>query len=95
MANMVYVWTGLTQAIGLRYYGIPGIDIPPASGFQYLEPPEDKAFMRADEYDELIDDPTGFLYNVWLPRVSTEVARSASRPPTATTCRSSRAAWRC
>jgi hypothetical protein len=23
----------------------------------------------------LIDDPTGFLYNVWLPRVSTEVSR--------------------
>ena len=29
VANMVYVWTGLTQAIGLRYYGIPGIDLPP------------------------------------------------------------------
>jgi uroporphyrinogen-III decarboxylase len=29
--------------------------------------------MRADEYDQLIDDPTGFLYNVWLPRVSTEI----------------------
>ena len=24
--NMVYVWTGLTQAIGLNYYGVPGID---------------------------------------------------------------------
>ena len=22
-----------------------------------------------DEYDQLIEDPTGFLYNVWLPRV--------------------------
>ena len=22
--NMVYVWTGLAQAVGLRYYGIPG-----------------------------------------------------------------------
>ncbi|MHC1769347.1 MAG: uroporphyrinogen decarboxylase family protein [Verrucomicrobiia bacterium] len=31
--------------------------------------------MRADEYDALIDDPTGFLYNVWLPRVSTEISR--------------------
>ncbi len=75
VANMVYVWTGLTQAAGLRYYGIPGIGIPPTVGFNYIEPPEDQAFMRADEYDALIDDPTGFLYNVWLPRVSTEVAR--------------------
>jgi uroporphyrinogen-III decarboxylase len=72
---MVYVWTGLAQAAGLRYYGIPGIGIPHTVGFNYIEPPEDQAFMRADEYDALIDDPTGFLYNVWLPRVSTEVAR--------------------
>jgi len=73
--NMVYVWTGLAQAAGLRYYGIPGIDIPHTTGFNFIEPPEDQAFMREDEYDALIDDPTGFLYNVWLPRISTEVAR--------------------
>ena len=75
VANMVYVWTGLAQGIGLRYYGIPGIGIPHTVGFNYIEPPEEKAFMREDEYDALIDDPTGFLYNVWLPRVSTEVAK--------------------
>ncbi len=74
VANMVWVWTGLTQAIGLKYYGIPGIDVPADTGFQYREPPEDEAFMKADEYDQLIDDPTGFLYNVWLPRVSTEIS---------------------
>lgn len=73
--NMVYVWTGLAQAIGLRYYGIPGIGIPHTVGFNYIEPPEDQAWMRANEYDELIKDPTAFLYNVWLPRVSTEVRR--------------------
>jgi hypothetical protein len=73
VANMVYVWTGMTQALGLKYYGIPGIHIPADTGFQYREPPEDEAFMKADEYDELIDDPTAFLYNKWLPRVSTEV----------------------
>ncbi|MBN2309941.1 MAG: hypothetical protein JXR94_13285 [Candidatus Hydrogenedentes bacterium] len=73
VANMVYVWTGLTQAIGLRYYGVPGIDVPPDTGFQYREPEEAKAWMRPDEYDALIDDPTGFLFNVWLPRVSADV----------------------
>lgn len=72
--NMVYVWTGLTQAIGLCYYGIPGIHIPPDTGFQYREPPDDKAFMRADEYDQLIANPVEFLYNVWLPRASEDVA---------------------
>ena len=37
--------------------------------------------MRADEYDALIADPTGFLYNVWLPRVSTEIV-GPGRPAT-------------
>ncbi|MEW6743209.1 MAG: uroporphyrinogen decarboxylase family protein [Planctomycetota bacterium] len=75
VANMVYVWTGLVQGVGLRYYGIPGIGMDATVGFNYLEPPEDQAFMRPDEYDALSDDPTGFLYNVWLPRVCTEVSR--------------------
>jgi len=74
VGNMVYVWTGLTQAIGLKYYAIPGIDIPPDTGFQYLEPSEQNAHMRSDEYGQLIEDPTGFLYNVWLPRVSADVS---------------------
>jgi hypothetical protein len=78
VGNMVYVWTGLTQAIGLRYYGIPGIDVPAEMGFQYREPNENNAFMKEDEYDQLIDDPTGFLYNVWLPRVSTEIVAPGS-----------------
>lgn len=72
--NMVYVWTGLAQSLGLRYYGIPGIGIPHETGFNYIEPSEDQAFMRADEYDALIEDPTRFLYEVWLPRVSPEIA---------------------
>ena len=59
--NMVYVWTGLTEALGLRYYAVPGLDIPADVGFQYREPSEDEAWMRADEYDQLIDDPTAFL----------------------------------
>ncbi len=78
VSNMVYVWTGLTQAIGLKYYGVPGIDVPPDTGFQYREPPADQAFMRADEYDALIADPTGFLFNVWLPRVARDVVAPGS-----------------
>jgi uroporphyrinogen-III decarboxylase len=72
VANMVYVWTGLTEATGLKYYGVPGLGtgVPSTVGFQYREPEEHNAFMQPDEYDQLIADPTGFLYHVWLPRVS-------------------------
>jgi uroporphyrinogen-III decarboxylase len=68
--NMIATWTGMLQAIGLRYYAIPGIDLPPDVGHQYREPPPDQAYMRSDEYDQLIEDPTGYLLNVWLPRVA-------------------------
>jgi len=73
VSNMVYVWTGLTEAIGLTYYAVPGIHLPPQTGFQYLEPPQQQAFMKPEEYDALIEDPTGYLFNVWLPRVSKDV----------------------
>jgi hypothetical protein len=78
--NMVWVWTGLTQSIGLRYYGVPGIDVGPDVAFQYREPTEQNAFMRREEYDDLIADPVRFLYEIWLPRVCTEV--SAQGAPT-------------
>jgi hypothetical protein len=74
--NLVWVWTGLTQALGLKYYAIPGIHIPADTAFQYHEPPEEHAFMRPDEYDALIDDPTAFIFNTWLPRVSHGTALS-------------------
>lgn len=74
VANMVYGWSGLTQAIGLRYYAVPGVDLPPDTGFQYVEPAEEDAWMQPDEYDALIEDVTGYLFDVWLPRVSDDVS---------------------
>jgi hypothetical protein len=74
VGNMIYVWTGLTDAAGIGYYTTPGIDTPPDAAFQYVEPAnEDDAFMKADEYDALIDDPTGFLANVWIPRINERI----------------------
>lgn len=79
--NMVYVWTGFVQSAAIKYYAMPGVQIPPTTGFQYLEPPEDNANMRDDEYDELIADPTGFLANKWLPRV-THTIKAPDEPNT-------------
>ncbi len=74
VGNMVYVWTGLVDSVGLSYYTKPGIDTPPDSAFQYIEPKdEEQAYMKADEYDALTADPTGFLANVWMPRVNKDV----------------------
>jgi len=79
VANMVYVWTGLTQAAGLRYYATPGIEVGPEVGFQYREPEQENAWMLREEYDELIEDPVGFLYKKWLPRVSADYAMGGYR----------------
>src|SRR5512139_253708 len=46
--NIVYVWSGLTQAIGLKYYAVPGVDLPVNTGFQYKEPKPEESFMRAE-----------------------------------------------
>jgi len=78
VANMVATWTGMTQAMGLRYYMIPGIDVPANVGHQYREPPPEEAWMKPDEYDALIEDPTGYLYNVWLPRVAAPLSPTGS-----------------
>jgi uroporphyrinogen-III decarboxylase len=73
--NMVASYMGFPLTLGLRYYGIPGIHIPHTTAFNYIEPSEDEAFMKADEYDALIADPNAFLYEVWFPRVAAEVSK--------------------
>ncbi len=73
VGNMVYVWTALTQAMGLKYYASPGVEISADTAFQYIEPPEHAAHMLPEEYDALIEDPTAFLFNTWFPRVSNDV----------------------
>jgi len=70
VANMVYVWGTIPQVLGTRYLSIPGVGLDRDTGFQYLEPSEDEAWMKPDEYDALIEDPTGYLLNVWMPRTN-------------------------
>ena len=71
--NMVYLWAGIPQSTGTKYYAYPGVQIPPNTGFQYIEPPEDEAFMRAEDYDAFIEDPFAFLANTWLPRTTSTI----------------------
>jgi len=66
--------TALFAAIPGKAYDIldvnilswPGHGVPEDSAFQYNE----QEYMREDEYDLLIDDPTDFLLHVYMPRVA-------------------------
>jgi hypothetical protein len=43
----------------------PGHGVSEKSEYQYVE----KEYMKADEYQDLIDDPTGFFMNIYFPRI--------------------------
>jgi hypothetical protein len=54
----------------------PGHGVFPQSEYQYLE----KAYMKADEYQDLIDDPTGFFLNTFFPRIFDALKPLAKMP---------------
>lgn len=53
------------EAIGYRSYQWPGHGLPDDRPFQYL----DHENMRAEEYDDFIEDPSWFYLTRYLPRV--------------------------
>ena len=46
-------------------YQWPGHGVPKENEYQYVE----KEYMQADEYQDLIDDPSGFFLNIYFPRI--------------------------
>lgn len=71
--NLIYNYAGVIKAIGWNSFAFPGIELDINSVVQYMEPSEEKSFMRPDEYDRLIEDPTAFLFEVWLPRYTSHI----------------------
>ena len=53
------------ESIGTRAVKWPGHELKPNVGHQYVEP----KYMTADEYDDLIRDPSDFWLRKYLPRV--------------------------
>ncbi len=63
------IYGPLYDALGNHNYKLPGRDLPPDTQFQFVE----KDYMKAEEYDELIDNPTAFMINKLCPRVHHEL----------------------
>jgi len=52
------------EALGYNLYSWPGHGVSETASYQYNE----KDWMTADDYDELISDPSDFLIRTYLPR---------------------------
>ena len=51
--------------LDFRLYQWPGHGVSRKGEYQFVE----KEYMREEEYQDLIDDPTGFFLNVYFPRI--------------------------
>lgn len=54
------------EALGFKQVQWPGHGVRDDQPFQYL----DREYMKPEEYDEFIFDPTGFYLHTYLPRVA-------------------------
>jgi len=68
------IWAPLFDSVGFRLYKLPGRDLAPDTDFQFVE----GEWMKADEYDILINDPVDFMMNYRLPRVLGEFKEKGS-----------------
>ena len=58
------------DAVGVKTYSLPGRDLAPDNQIQFNE----SEYMKADEYDRFIENPSLFMYEVFLPRVLGEIS---------------------
>jgi uroporphyrinogen-III decarboxylase len=68
---------GALEALGTRQLKWPGHGVGANQSYQFVE----GEYMKADEYDEFILDPSGFTFNKYLPRVFGALEPFALLPP--------------
>jgi hypothetical protein len=65
------------EVLGYRLYKWPGYNLADSQGYQFVEKP----YMKAEEYDHFIADPTDYWLRVWLPRTHDSLKPLAQLPP--------------
>lgn len=68
---------GAVEAVDCKLLRLPGRGISPLHSHQYVE----GEYMKAEEYDELLDDPVDFAIRKYLPRVYGALTPLAQLPP--------------
>ena len=65
------------EALDTTYTRWPGFSLPPNVAFQITE----HEYMKEDEYDLFLADPSDFIVRTWLPRVFGAMAPLSKLPP--------------
>lgn len=68
------VWAPLYDAVELKSYKLPGRDLPPRGQIQFVE----SDYMKADEYDLLINNTVEFMMDRFIPRMLGGMAKKDS-----------------
>jgi hypothetical protein len=62
-------WPPMFDALGSKLYKFPGMGLEENVTFQYVE----EEYMKAEDYDDFIANPTEWLATKFLPRISSEL----------------------
>jgi hypothetical protein len=65
------------ETLGYRQHKWPGFNLGADVPFQFVE----EEYMKADEYDHFLDDPSDYLIRVYLPRTNSALAGLGMLPP--------------
>lgn len=68
---------GMFDALQWRRLQLPGNQLPPDRPYQFVE----GEYMKADEYDDFLDDPSDWIMRKYLPRLSPKLESLAKLPP--------------
>jgi hypothetical protein len=68
---------GMSQAVGDCMTKWPGLGLGPNGSFQFAE----KEFMKPEDYDHFLDDPSDWGIRVYMPRVFSELGGLANLFP--------------
>jgi hypothetical protein len=68
------------EAVDFKQLLIPGLQLDPNHSFQFVE----GEYVKPEEYDAFLDDPTGFALRVYMPRIYGTLAAFSHLPPLTT-----------
>ena len=77
MSPALVGYSKIFEILDYKQYNWPGHGLSKESGYQCLE----TEYMKAEDYQALIDDPTDFYLRTWMPRVFGALAPLQMIPP--------------